>query len=74
MSEHTDEDHRDVQHAGKRFTPPPESSVERLAGVANIGLVGVPLAYVTSQSVVVTLIAVTLASAAMIAYVALRRR
>ncbi|MEV6704298.1 hypothetical protein [Micromonospora wenchangensis] len=74
MSEHTGEEQRDVERAGKRFTPSRNSSVEKRATIANIGLVGVPLAYMTSQSVVITLIAVALAIAAVIAYVVLRRR
>jgi len=74
MPEHTGAEHRHAETAGQGFAPPRDSIVEKLAAVANIGLVGVPLAYVTSQSVVITLIAVAAAGAAMIVYLALRRR
>jgi hypothetical protein len=74
MSGDTSDEHRNVKRDGTGAAGSTCGSVEKLTAVTNVGLVGVPLAYVTSQSVVITLIAVALAIAAMIVYVAPWRR
>lgn len=79
MSEHSDIDQhkpelaRDNQSGG-HGAPPRDPDTASLVTLANIGLVGVPLAYATSKSVVITLIAVALAILAVIAYLLVRRR
>jgi hypothetical protein len=70
MSEHN----QDAERVDKPTMPQRDNSVEKLASVANIGLVGVPVAYMTSQSIVITLIAVALAITGVVAYMLVQRR
>ncbi len=81
MSEHINVDRQDAKpepiQEGEQSTGRAASArtgdATSLVTIANIGLVGVPLAYATSRSVLITLIAAALAIIAVIAYMLVHR-
>ncbi|GAA2492954.1 hypothetical protein Ahu01nite_025980 [Winogradskya humida] len=53
--------------------PHQDPDTASLVTLTNIGLVGVPLAYTTSKSIVITLLAVALAIISVVTYTVVRR-